>query len=63
MLSAFANALRTPDLRKKILFTLFILAVFRLGSVDPDPEREHRQREPVPARRRPPAATAPACTR
>ena len=30
MLSAFANAFRTPDLRRKILFTLFILAVFRL---------------------------------
>ena len=28
MLSAFANAFRTPDLRRKILFTLFILAVF-----------------------------------
>ena len=37
MLSAFANAFRTPDLRRKILFTLFILAVFRLGSVIPVP--------------------------
>ncbi len=37
MLSAFGNALRTPDLRKKILFTLMILAVFRLGSVIPTP--------------------------
>jgi len=37
MLSAFANALRTPDLRKKILFTLLILAVFRLGSTIPTP--------------------------
>ena len=37
MLSAFANAFRTPDLRKKILFTLFILLVFRLGSVIPSP--------------------------
>jgi len=37
MLSAFANALRTPDLRKKILFTLFIIAVFRLGSTIPTP--------------------------
>ena len=37
MLSAFANAFRTPDLRKKIFFTLFILAVFRLGSVIPVP--------------------------
>ena len=37
MLSAFAHALRTPDLRKKILFTLGILAVFRFGSVVPTP--------------------------
>ncbi len=37
MLSAFGNALRTPDLRKKIFFTLAILAVFRLGSVIPTP--------------------------
>ena len=37
MLSAFVNALRTPDLRRKILFTLAILAVFRLGSVIPTP--------------------------
>lgn len=32
MLAAFANAFKTPDLRRKILFTLFVLAVFRLGS-------------------------------
>ncbi len=37
MLSAFANAFRTPDLRKKIFFTIFILTVFRLGSVIPAP--------------------------
>ncbi|MFT3861721.1 preprotein translocase subunit SecY [Micropruina sp.] len=37
MLSAFWNALKTPDLRRKILFTLAILAVFRLGSVIPTP--------------------------
>ncbi len=37
MFKAFANAFRTPDLRKKILFTLFILALFRLGSVVPVP--------------------------
>ncbi len=37
MLAAFANAFRTPDLRKKIFFTLAILAVFRLGSVIPVP--------------------------
>ena len=37
MLSAFANALRTPDLRRKILFTLGILLVARIGSVTPAP--------------------------
>ena len=37
MLSAFANAFKTPDLRRKIMFTLMILAVFRLGSVIPTP--------------------------
>ena len=37
MLSAFANAFRTPDLRRKLLFTLGILTVFRIGSVIPTP--------------------------
>ncbi len=37
MLSAFVHAFRTPDLRRKLLFTLGILAVFRLGSVVPAP--------------------------
>jgi preprotein translocase subunit SecY len=37
VLAAFANAFRTPDLRKKILFTLAILAIFRLGSIIPTP--------------------------
>ncbi len=37
MLSAFANAFKSPELRKKILFTLGILAVFRFGSVTPTP--------------------------
>ncbi|MDA3021926.1 MAG: preprotein translocase subunit SecY [Actinomycetota bacterium] len=36
-ISAFGAALRTPDLRKKILFTLGLLAVYRLGSVLPTP--------------------------
>ena len=36
-ISAFADALRTPDLRKKILFTLGLLAIYRLGSVLPTP--------------------------
>ena len=37
MLRAFVNAFRTPDLRRKLLFVLFIVAVFRLGSQIPTP--------------------------
>jgi preprotein translocase subunit SecY len=37
MLTAFLRAFRTPDLRKKLLFTVFIIAVFRLGSALPTP--------------------------
>ena len=37
MLGAFANAFRTPDLRRKLLFVLFIITVFRLGSQIPAP--------------------------
>jgi preprotein translocase subunit SecY len=43
MLSAFANAFRSPDLRKKIFFTLAILAIFRLGSTLPTPNVNVRQ--------------------
>ncbi len=34
---AFANMFRIPDLRKRILFTLAILAVYRLGAFLPTP--------------------------
>ena len=37
MLSAFASAFRTPDLRKKLLFTLSILVLYRLGASIPSP--------------------------
>ena len=37
MLTAFIRAFKTPDLRKKLLFTLAILAIFRLGSHVPTP--------------------------
>ena len=37
MLSAFGKALKTPDLRKKIFFTLAIMALFRFGSIVPTP--------------------------
>src|SRR6476620_4400459 len=43
VLAAFANAFRTPDLRKKIFFTLAILAVFRLGSTMPTPNVNVKQ--------------------
>jgi preprotein translocase subunit SecY len=37
MLRAFANAFKIPDLRGKILFTIFILTVYRFGSYVPIP--------------------------
>jgi len=37
VLSAFMQAFKTPDLRAKLLFTLGIMALFRLGSVLPTP--------------------------
>jgi preprotein translocase subunit SecY len=37
VLSALRSALTTPDLRKKILFTLGIVAVYRLGAMIPSP--------------------------
>ncbi|WP_111720606.1 preprotein translocase subunit SecY [Homoserinimonas sp. OAct 916] len=37
MFSAIARIFRTPDLRKKILFTVFVVALFRFGSFIPAP--------------------------
>jgi preprotein translocase subunit SecY len=37
VLSAFLSAFRTPDLRKKLLFTLAIIAVYRMGATLPSP--------------------------
>jgi preprotein translocase subunit SecY len=37
LLSAFLSAFKTPDLRKKLLFTLGIIAVYRLGATLPSP--------------------------
>jgi len=37
VLTAFGKAFKTPDLRKKILFTLAIMALFRFGSILPTP--------------------------
>ncbi|MDO4665303.1 MAG: preprotein translocase subunit SecY [Actinomycetaceae bacterium] len=37
MLSAFGQAFKTPDLRKKLFFTAFIMVLFRMGSFIPTP--------------------------
>ena len=37
MLQSFLNAWRLPDLRKKLLFTAMIIAIYRLGCYIPVP--------------------------
>jgi len=37
VLTAFGRAFRTPDLRRKLLFTLAMLGLYRLGSLVPGP--------------------------
>ena len=37
MLSAFISSLRTVDLRRKILFTLGIVILYRVGATVPSP--------------------------
>ena len=37
MFETFRNAWKVQDLRKKLLFTLFIILIFRIGSVIPVP--------------------------
>lgn len=37
MLGAFGRAFRTPDLRRKLLFTIAIMVIFRIGSFIPAP--------------------------
>ena len=37
MLSAFVSAFRTPDLRRKLLFTLGIIVIYRFGTYMPAP--------------------------
>ena len=37
MLNAISNAFRVPELRKKILFTLAMIALYRLGAYIPVP--------------------------
>jgi preprotein translocase subunit SecY len=38
----FIRAFRTPDLRKKLLFTIAIIALFRLGSIIPTPGIDYK---------------------
>ncbi|MFH8366224.1 preprotein translocase subunit SecY [Streptomyces sp. NPDC018031] len=42
MLTAFARAFKTPDLRKKLLFTLGIIVLFRLGAHIPVPGVDYK---------------------
>jgi preprotein translocase subunit SecY len=37
LLSAFISAFKTPDLRKKLLFTVAMVAIYRLGATVPSP--------------------------
>jgi len=43
VLSAFVNAFRTPDLRRKLLFVLLVIVLFRLGSTVPTPGVDYVQ--------------------
>jgi preprotein translocase subunit SecY len=45
MIEKFLNIFRIPDLRKRVLFTLGILAVYRLGAFIPTPGVNTRQLE------------------
>jgi len=47
VLRAFVNAFKIPDLRKKILFTLAIIALYRLGSHVPVPNVDVAQLQEV----------------
>ncbi|MGO4616322.1 preprotein translocase subunit SecY [Nocardia sp. 2YAB30] len=42
MLSAFVSAFRTPDLRRKILFTLGLIALYRAGASLPSPGVDYK---------------------
>ena len=41
----FRSAFRTPDLRKKLLFTLGIIALYRLGATVPTPSVSYGERQ------------------
>ena len=52
MLTAFARAFKTPDLRKKLLFTLGIIVVYRVGTHIPIPGVDYTERPDVYRRSR-----------
>jgi preprotein translocase subunit SecY len=37
MLQAYANIFKVPELRRKVLFTLFIIVIYRIGAYTPTP--------------------------
>ena len=41
LFEAIGNVFRIKDLRNRILFALAMLAIYRLGSFDPDPRHRH----------------------
>jgi preprotein translocase subunit SecY len=41
LLTAIRNAFKVPDLRKKILFTLLVIGIYRLGANIPNPGIDH----------------------
>jgi len=41
MLGGFVSAFRTPDLRRKLLFTMGVLALYRLGASVPTPNVDY----------------------
>ena len=48
MIQTIRNAWKIPELRKKILFTIFALLIFRLGSAIPVPLYQHRSAGELP---------------
>ena len=61
MLAAFVSALKTPDLRKKILFTLAMVAVYRLGATIPSPGVSYTADQISASTRPAPATTCSPC--
>ena len=49
MLSNLKNIFKIPDLRNKILFTVAMVVVYRLGVADPGARHRHRGRRADPA--------------